>query len=102
MHSLDNDSDFAYALPDGEGSQRIEASIILRRSGIDAADLEKVDATDLDKHVRQQLPAYAVPTRIDVLDSFPRTSTGKIHRRKLRERALEAARNGSGLQKERS
>jgi len=33
------------------------------------------------------LPSYAIPTKIIISDDFPRTSTGKINRRELQERA---------------
>ena len=77
----------AYALPDGEGSQRIEAAIILIGQASE-------QPADLAGHIRGQLPPYAIPTRIDVLDSFPRTTTDKIDRRRLREQAMQAAESG--------
>ncbi len=70
-----------YAVPDGEGSQLVEGAVILK-NGMPIAEAEL--KTDLAARV----PAYAVPHKILLLDDFPRTGTGKIDRRALRERAL--------------
>jgi acyl-coenzyme A synthetase/AMP-(fatty) acid ligase len=43
----------------------------------------------LAKHVGSKLPPYAVPTKINVMQDFPRTSTGKINRRELQSLAIE-------------
>jgi acyl-coenzyme A synthetase/AMP-(fatty) acid ligase len=37
----------------------------------------------LVEHISGRLPSYAVPTKITIMDKFPRTSTGKINRREL-------------------
>lgn len=70
-----------FAIPDSEGSQQIHAAVIPRH---------KTDhnLADLKKHVSGLVPWYAVPGKIDVMRSFPRTSSGKIDRRRLRERAI--------------
>jgi Acyl-CoA synthetases (AMP-forming)/AMP-acid ligases II len=65
----------------GEGLTLVGAAV--REAGPGALDL-----ADLRQHLSQRLPAYAAPQRIDVLPEFPRTSTGKIDRRRL---AAEAA-----------
>jgi acyl-coenzyme A synthetase/AMP-(fatty) acid ligase len=74
----------AFGVPDGHGSQRIEAAVIL-------ADRSSERPQDLEKHLRSQLPPYAIPTRVEVLSTFPRTTTGKIDRRMLREQAISRA-----------
>lgn len=71
----------AVAVPDGEGSLMVVAC--LRLIG---GEMER--PRDLDRHLRDQLPPYAVPARFDVLADFPRTTTGKIDRRRLRHEAL--------------
>ena len=40
---------------------------------------------DLIKHCRDQLAAFKVPARIDVLAEIPRTPTGKVQRRRVAE-----------------
>jgi acyl-CoA synthetase (AMP-forming)/AMP-acid ligase II len=75
----------AYAVPDSEGSQQIEAAIILKSEAVQAS-------VDLTKHISGLLPWYAVPGKINVMQSFPRTTSGKIDRRRLREQAMEELR----------
>jgi acyl-CoA synthetase (AMP-forming)/AMP-acid ligase II len=43
------------------------------------------DVKDLIAHCRQQLAAFKVPARIDVLTEIPRTATGKVQRRRVAE-----------------
>jgi amino acid adenylation domain-containing protein len=70
----------AFAVPDGQGSSLIEAAVTSRDGSPLTPDL-------VMNHVAGQLPAYSVPVRIRVMDSFPRTSTGKINRKELQARA---------------
>jgi acyl-coenzyme A synthetase/AMP-(fatty) acid ligase len=70
-----------FAVPDNQGSQQIQAAVIPRRRANDAL-------ADLKQHISGLLPWYAVPGGIDVMQSFPRTSSGKIDRRRLREQAI--------------
>jgi oxalate---CoA ligase len=43
----------------------------------------QAEVADLIDHCREQLAAFKVPTRIDVLTEIPRTPTGKVQRRKV-------------------
>ena len=72
----------AVALPDGDASQRICALVTLVGVG-DAAP------TTLARAVRARLPWYAVPASIEIRDAFPRTTTGKIDRRSLRQQLMQ-------------
>lgn len=72
----------AYPIPDGQGSNLIEASVILK---VD----EDATQADLVESLAGKLPPYAIPVRVDILTDFPRTSTGKINRRELQARAAE-------------
>lgn len=45
---------------------------------------------DLITYLRQHVPTYAVPEKVIVMDSFPRTRTGKIDRRGLKELAMQS------------
>ena len=74
-----------FPVPDGDGSQRIEAAVVAR-SAMDVT----VDA--LARHAAAHLPPYALPERIALLSELPRTSTDKIDRLKLQ--ALAAAASG--------
>ena len=69
-----------YPIPDGQGSNLIEASVVARQNA-------ELDIALLTDHISKQLPPYAVPVNIYLLDAFPRTSTGKINRRELQERS---------------
>ncbi|MCI0725417.1 MAG: amino acid adenylation domain-containing protein [Chloroflexi bacterium] len=73
-----------YTFPDDQGSNLIEGAVVIR-DGVELIQAELI------KHVSQRLPPYAVPTRILIVDDFPRTSTGKIDRRELQARALAGA-----------
>ena len=71
----------AFAVPDGEGSQRILAAVKLHEASTDGV-------LELLEHAAAILPRYALPERIDVRDELPHTSTGKIDRLALREEAM--------------
>jgi len=44
----------------------------------------------LQDHIKTQLAAYKYPREVEFVDSFPLTTTGKIDRKQLRRRELEA------------
>lgn len=71
----------AYPVPDGEGSNMIEVSVIPKQEGT-------LGESELMEHLAKRLPPYAKPAKIDILLEFPKTSTGKIDRRKLRDQAM--------------
>ena len=71
----------AYVIPDHEGSQQIVAAVVLKHS-------EAATEEQLHEHAARALPAYAMPEFIEVKSEFPRTTSGKIDRRRLRDDAL--------------
>jgi acyl-coenzyme A synthetase/AMP-(fatty) acid ligase len=73
-----------FSVPDAEGSQRIEASVILKAAA-------EVPTTELAQFISGLLPWYAVPRTITVAHAFPRTASGKIDRRRLRELAISTS-----------
>jgi amino acid adenylation domain-containing protein len=77
-----------YLLPDNDGNNQLEAAVVSRPEA-DASSPE------LCGYLTQRLPSYAVPPRIITIDKFPRTSTGKIDRRALQDRALSARHQGA-------
>ncbi len=79
------DAGATFAVPDAEGSHRIHAAVTLRVGA-------RVDAEALKEHAAASLPRYALPDEIEILDALPLTTTGKIDRRALRDRALAAHR----------
>jgi len=80
------------ASPDVDRGSIVKAFIRLAggRSACDGLTAE------LQAHVKQNLAAYKYPREIEYVDSFELTSSGKISRRKLRER--EIARKAGSIQ----
>ena len=66
-----------FGLPHPVLGQEVAAALVVR------AD---VDARDLQAHVRARLGESHVPRRIEVVDSLPRTDSGKVRKQELRER----------------
>ncbi len=73
----------AFPLPDGQGSQWIAAAVTARNG-------TRMTADEIVRHAAERLPPYALPVRLEIVDRFPRTSTGKIDRRELQQRASQA------------
>lgn len=66
----------AFVLPDCQGSKEIHAAITLK-------DDCKANGSDLLRHARTKVPSYALPREVEIVTSFPRTSSGKIDRQQL-------------------
>src|SRR3954471_22104238 len=67
---------------DPEGLLKPKAFVVLR-PGATTTDLQEM----LKEHVKQKIGPWKYPRWIDVVDSLPKTATGKIQRFKLREGA---------------
>ena len=72
------------SISDAEKGELAKAFVVLRP---DAA----CDAAELAAHCRERLAAYKVPGVFAFVDDLPKTSTGKILRRALRETLAAAA-----------
>jgi acyl-CoA synthetase (AMP-forming)/AMP-acid ligase II len=68
---------------DEQFGQRLVAFVVLSGGASATPDI-------LKQHVRENLANYKVPREITILDELPRSSTGKIVRRELQERAGRA------------
>jgi acyl-CoA synthetase (AMP-forming)/AMP-acid ligase II len=68
---------------DEQFGQRLAAFVVLSDGGSATPDM-------LKQHVRENLANYKVPRDITILDELPRSSTGKIVRRELQDRAARA------------
>ncbi len=68
-----------YGVPDPEFGQRLAAMVV----PLGGAELSE---DELRSFVRERLARYKVPREITFVDQLPRTSTGKLQRRKLSER----------------
>ena len=65
-----------FAVPDNEGSLSIHAAVVIDpRTG--------ATPKDLVRGLREAIPPYAIPAVIEILDSLPRTPTGKVDRKRL-------------------
>jgi amino acid adenylation domain-containing protein len=78
----------AYAVLDGQGSREIHASVTLQ-------DGEDVDSSSLLRHARTKIPSYALPREITLARDLPRTSSGKIDRRRLAQQTASDTASGT-------
>lgn len=69
-------------IPDPDRGEAIVAFVV----PVDAAAFEIEELSD---HLRATLSKYKWPDRLEIRRSLPLTSTGKLHRKKIKEDALE-------------
>ncbi|MEM7124738.1 MAG: amino acid adenylation domain-containing protein [Chloroflexota bacterium] len=65
-----------YTMTDEQGTTLIAAAVTAKPGSV-------LDQRQLTQYLLSKLPPYAIPTTLALLDTFPRTSTGKINRRLL-------------------
>ena len=70
-------------LPDASRGEIVKAWIVLRPGATATID-------ELKTHCREHLAPYKVPSRWEFVGSLPKTTVGKVLRRELRRRELEA------------
>jgi acetyl-CoA synthetase len=75
-------------VPDATRGEIVKAYLVLRQGVEPTAELTK----DLQRHVRTRLSAHEYPREVEYIPELPLTTTGKIMRRVLRERHLQAKR----------
>jgi long-chain acyl-CoA synthetase len=66
------------SMPDDNKGELAKAYVVPRQGAV-------IDLHALEAHCRSRLAAYKVPRAFEVVADLPKTSTGKILRRKLRE-----------------
>ncbi len=66
----------ATAIPDDKIGSRIKAVVVAKDPG-------SISENEVKKYCSKKLPHYMIPEMISIVDSLPRTSTGKIDRKKL-------------------
>lgn len=71
-------------VPDPYRGEAVKAYVSLTSPGL-------VDSAELAQFVRDRLAAYKRPGEIEIVDELPKTSSGKILRRALRETSPGAA-----------
>lgn len=75
--------------PDDEWGQRVVAYVV----PVDAAQPPTLDA--LREHVKERLPSWCAPREVILVDTFPRTSLGKLRRPVLEEEFRRTQPNSS-------
>ena len=75
------------ASPDELRGNVVKAFIVLTAAHEPSDEL----AEEIKAFVRERLPGYAYPRRIEFVTDFPKTLTGKIRRIELRQLELERA-----------
>ncbi|MEP0234060.1 AMP-binding protein [Roseibium sp.] len=73
----------AVGKPDPLRTEIVKAYVVLRDGKTAGAEMEE----DIRAFVRQRLSAHEYPREIEFVDELPITTTGKVIRRKLREKA---------------
>lgn len=68
-----------WGAPDSDWGERVRASVVLRPG-------HAVDAEDLAAFCRERLAGFKVPRAFEFLPELPRTGSGKIAKRALRDR----------------
>ena len=67
-----------FGVEDDEFGQRLKAVVVVREG-------QALEADELKKFVKANLASYKVPRDVDFVDELPRTSTGKVLKRELRD-----------------
>lgn len=67
----------AVAIPDEMIGNRIKAFVVLNKNG------RQMDSRELQKYCAGRIPAYMVPETIELRESLPKTSTGKVDKVEL-------------------
>jgi fatty-acyl-CoA synthase len=65
-------------VPDDKWGETVKALVVLREG-------QSASADDLIAHCRDRMSHFKCPTSVDLVDSLPRTATGKLQKFKLRQ-----------------
>jgi long-chain acyl-CoA synthetase len=68
-----------YGIPHPEKGEIVKAAIVLKEG-------ESATAEEIDDYCRQHLAVYKVPAELEFLDELPKSATGKILKRILRDK----------------
>ena len=74
MNQLVDVAEAAVVVQDSSLTKRLMAYVVLRNH---------IDTNELKRQLSQRLPAYMIPSRIEILEALPRLSNGKIDKRLL-------------------
>ena len=73
--------------PDATGLIKPKAFIVLKQGG--GSELSRALYEDIKLHVKRAIGPWKYPRWIEIVDSLPKTATGKIQRFKLRSTTPE-------------
>ncbi len=76
-----------FGIPNDEFGEEVKAAVELRDGHKASPKLE----AELIEHVREHLAGYKAPRSVDFETDFPRHPTGKLYKRKLRDRYWEGS-----------
>jgi acyl-CoA synthetase (AMP-forming)/AMP-acid ligase II len=74
-------------VPDPEMGEQVKAVVQLRPGATPSAEL----ADEIIEYVRDRIAHYKAPRTVDFVDELPRTATGKLVKRTLKARYVEAS-----------
>jgi long-chain acyl-CoA synthetase len=77
-------------VPDEYRGETVWAYVSLRTGSAGSPSSSSPSPDELIAFCREQLAAYKYPRRIEILPDLPKTATGKLLRRELRDRAANA------------
>ena len=69
-----------YGIPDEKWGERVQASIVLK------PDAESLSEREVMDFVRDRLARYKAPRVVEFLSELPKTGSGKIRKKELRDR----------------
>ncbi|QUH00595.1 AMP-binding protein [Saccharopolyspora erythraea] len=78
-------------VPDAYRGETVKAFVSLR-------DGARATGEELSEHCKQRMAAYKYPRSVEILDELPKTATGKILRRTLRQGATGSSATGKGTE----
>jgi acyl-coenzyme A synthetase/AMP-(fatty) acid ligase len=76
--------------PDGERGEVVKAFVVLRPGKLASTNLVE----EIQEHVKQVTAPYKYPRKIEFVEQLPKTATGKIQRRVLRDQEY----SGGGIE----
>ncbi|UGU03051.1 acyl-CoA synthetase [Mycobacterium intracellulare] len=73
-------------VPDAEMGEQVKAVVQLRSEATPSPEL----ADEIIAYVRERIAHFKAPRSVDFVDELPRTATGKLAKRSLKDRYMEA------------
>ena len=91
IYSLDKVEEAAVVgLPDEQWGERVVAIVVLREG-------ETLTLSELQTYCRHKIGGFKIPKQLFVVDVLPRTASGKVLKRELRERLIHQRQETSSL-----